>query len=256
MQHQAHIEAAPLMQGGSPREDKSELAVAFAHKSTPLTLLWFGASCSVVLGAFLGALACLSSFELVDSLQMWYLVLFGLILATLDTPVMGHVSIIPAMRGHIGRYIHLLTRMIGKSAVFMFLGCALFSAMWANVESVLLKVMAVLLGLFIVSVGLISGALALLKSTQLNKVRQHFQGDGEAVGHNALSQAYERHARLHSQLGMTPHEFNQMANETKGISFDGSDLYLVFNALASSPKRDAISLTDLHAWVKGSMVFL
>jgi len=254
MQDQAHIEAAPLMHGGSPRLDKE--TVSFPHKTSPLTLLWFGASCSVMLGAFLGAVACLSSFELVDSLEMWYLVAFGLILATLDTPVMGHVSIVPAMRGHIGRYIHLLTRMVGKSAIFMFLGCALFSAMWSNVESVLLKVMAVLLGLFVVLVGLISGALALLKSTQLHKVRQHFQGDSEAIGHNALSQAYERYARLQPQLGMTPQEFNQMANATTGISFDFNDLSLIFNALASSPKREAITLTDLHAWVKGSMVFL
>jgi hypothetical protein len=187
---------------------------------------------------------------------MWYLLLFGMILAVLDMPIFGSAKFVPAVRTHIGRYIHLLTRMVGKSAVFTFLGCALFSAMWTNVESVFLKVLAVVLSFFVVAVGLISLALGMMKSTHLNKIRQHFQGDAEAVGHNALSQAYERHARLQPQLGMTPQEFNQMANESKGISFDSSDLSLIFNALASSPKREAITLTDLHAWVKGSMVFL
>jgi hypothetical protein len=95
-----------------------------------------------------------------------------------------------------------------------------------------------------------------MKSTNLNKVRRHFQGDAEAVGHNALAAMYQKHARLQPQLGMTPQEFNHMASESQGLSFDNSDLHLIFNALASSPKRDALTLTDLHAWVKGSMVFI
>merc|ERR1712072_714188 len=97
---------APLMQSGVHAAGAAASPYVGAGKenqlpkTTPLTLLWFGAASAVVLGAFLGALACLSSFELVDSLEMWYLVVFGMILAILDTPVFVNVSIVPAMRPH------------------------------------------------------------------------------------------------------------------------------------------------------------
>jgi len=221
-----------------------------------ISIVWFIASSCVCLGALVGTVACLISFEWVDSLEMGYLFLFGAILAMLHTPFLCHIQLVPRTRIIIGRYFHILTRVMGKSAAFLFLGCALFSSMWANLESKLLLALAVIVGLLVVIVGVLSGLIAVVKSVNLDKVRKHFRMDGEAVGANALSKSYDEHALVHPHLGMTRNEFSKMANDVRGIGFETSDLTLIFNALSSSPKRDAVSLTDLHAWVQGSMVFL
>merc|ERR1719460_894915 len=213
-------------------------------------MLWFGASIGICIGALLGAIACLTSFEWVDSMEMGYLLLFGAIMAILDSPLFNQIQVVPKMRQRISRYFHLLTRVIGKSAVLLFLGCALFSAMWTNLESPFFLILAVALGLFIVTVGMLSGAIAIVKSANLDKVRKHFCMDSEAVGHNALASAYDTHALLQPQLGMTQSEFNKMATDARGVAFEKSDLPLIFNALSNSPKKDAITLTDLHAWVQ------
>lgn len=255
MAHAQHLEASPLMQVESQDE------VPCGHEAslltvTPITLIWFAAAISIVFGAFLGALACLISLEWVDTLEMSYLLVFGALLAVLDMPNLTQMAAGAAMRLRIARYMHILTRVSGKSVVFLFLGCALFSAMWSNLEHVVFLVLAVLIGLFVVGVGLLSLGLGLHKSVHLNKLRQHFCQDGEAFGHNAVSQMYERHARLQPQLGMTSQEFNQMATDSRGIAFEKTDLPLIFNALSSSPKKDALTLTDLHAWVQGQLVLL
>jgi hypothetical protein len=221
-----------------------------------MNMAWFAASSCVCLGALAGAVACISSFELVDSLEMGYLFLFGAILATLDMPFASHIQLVPRTRISIGRYFHILTRLVGKSAVLTFLGCALFSSMWANLESMWLLVLAVVFGFFVVAVGVITGLIAVIKSVHLDKVRRHFLMDAEAIGDNALSKAYDEHAIVHPDQGMTPNEFSKMVSDARGIGFENSDLTFIFNTLSSSPKKDAVSLTDLHAWLQGSMVFL
>merc|ERR1712232_224449 len=136
--------------------------------------------------------------------------------------------------------------MMGKSLVLFFLGSALFASMWTNLESPILLFLAVILGLFTVAVGILSGVMAVVKSVSLDKVRKYFRMDGEAVGQNALSSAYAKHALLQPQLGLTQSEFNKLAEDAKGVAFAASDLPLIFNALSSSPKKDAITLTDLQ----------
>jgi len=86
-------------------------------------------------------------------------------------------------------------------------------------------------------VGLATGAVAASKSVSLDKVRKHFRQDGEAVGQGALSGMYQKHARLQPGLGVSPLEFNGMVNDCRGVSFDEGDLRLIFNALASTPRR-------------------
>jgi hypothetical protein len=223
---------------------------------SPINIAWFIASSCVCLGALVGTIACLTSFEWVDSLEMGYLFLFGAMLAILHMPFLCHLEFVLRNRTLIGRYLHILTRIAGKSAAFVFLGCALFSSMWANLESHILLSLAAVLGFLVVAVGVLSGFVAIVKSVNLDKVRKYFRMDGEAIGDNALSKSYDEHALLHPHQGMTRNEFNKMANDVRGIGFESSDLLLIFNALSSNPKRDAVSLADLHAWVHGSMIFL
>jgi hypothetical protein len=239
-------------------QDNNSQVLIDDRSSAPslMNIMWFAASSCVCLGALAGALACFTTFQLIDFLEMGYLFLFGAILAMLDIPFFSHIQLIPRARISIGRYFHVLTRLVGKSLVFTFLGCALFSSMWANLESTWLLVLAVVFGLFVFAVGILTGVTAIVKSVHLDKVRRHFHMDAEAVGDNALSKAYDEHALLHPHLGMTVNEFSKMVSDVRGIGFESSDLSFIFNTLSSSPKKDAVTLTDLHAWSRGSMVFL
>jgi hypothetical protein len=217
--------------------------------------MWFLASISVCIGGFVGAIVCFTSFEWIDCIEMCYLLIFGAIMAVLESPLFNHFHFVPNTHARIGRYFHLLTRVAGKSVVLLFLGCALFSAMWTNLESKILLFAAVVLSTFTVTVGMVSLAFTVVKSVHLNKVRKHFRMEGEA-GHNALATTYDKYALTQPQLGMTPGEFNKMVNDMKGLNFEKGDLLLIFNALASSPQKDATTLIDLQAWVQGYMVFL
>jgi hypothetical protein len=244
----------------SPQYSRSAFDHEFA-KTVPspvaiINYLWFFASISVCVGASMGAVACLTSFEWVDSIEMCYLFIFGAIMAVLENPFSKQGRFVADASQRVCRYFHLLTRVIGKSVVLFFLGCALFSAMWTNLEGALLLFFAVVLGLFTVTIGMLSVTIAIVKSLHLDNIRKYFHMDGEAIGHNALASAYDKHALVHPQLGMTPSEFNNLATDVRGLSFEHSDLPLIFNALSSSPNKSALTLTDLHAWVQGSLVLL
>jgi len=252
-------EASPLMRGGHEEaarfEQGDQLPVAPQNPS-PINIIWFAAAGAIILGAIMGGLACTFSLEWVDALEMAYLGVFGLVMAVLDTPVLTNIKIIPQLRIAIGRYVHLLTRVAGKGLVFLFLGCVLWSSMWANLENAFLLFCSVLFGGFVVLVGLTTGAVSVSKSISLDKVRKHFRQDGGAIGQGALPGMYQKHARLQPGLGVSPLEFNGMVNDCRGVNFDEGDLRLIFNALASAPRRNVISLADLQAWISGPMVLL
>merc|ERR1719428_2311134 len=104
----------------------------------------------------------LFSFEWVDALEMGYLFLFGMLLAVLDTPLFNQMQIVAEIRVAIGKYIAILQRVTGKGATYIFLGCALWSSMFANVEGGFMLFVAALIGIFVVFIGVFSLAIAVL----------------------------------------------------------------------------------------------
>jgi len=214
-----------------------------------MNLIWFAAACSVMLGASISFVSELFSFEWVDALEMGYLFIFGLLLAVLDTPLFNQVAIVSELRTGIGKYIAVLQRVTGKGAAYIFLGCALWSSMFANVEGGFLLFLAVLIGLFVVFIGVFSMAIAILKSRNLNLVRLELRKED-----TSLRQMYDMHAKMNPTAGITQEEFKKMTPYARGVSFEQSDIKLIFNALSSNPRRDVISLDDLTAWVNGTMM--
>jgi len=217
-----------------------------------MNLMWFAAACSVMLGSLISCIDLIFSLEWVDALEMMYLFMFGVLLAVLDTPLFNQVNFVSEMRTAIGKYAAVLQRVTGKGGAYIFLGCALWSSMFANVEGGFMLVLAALIGGFVVLVGTFSIVIAILKSRNLNLVRLELGKDP-----TSLKQMYDMHAKMNPMAGITQEEFKKMTPYARGVSFEAPDIKLVFNALSSNPRRDVISLDDLTAWINGKhMVFI
>jgi len=217
-----------------------------------MNLIWFAAACSVMIGSLISCVALLFYLEWVDALEMAYLFMFGMLLAILDTPLFNQTHGVSELRTAIGKYIAVLQRVTGKGAAYIFLGCALWSSMFANFEGGVMLFLAVLIGLFVVLIGGFSLAIAILKSRNLNLVRMELRKEPMS-----LKQMYDMHAKMNPMAGITQEEFKKMTPYARGVSFEAPDIKLIFNALSSNPRRDVISLDDLTEWVNGNhMVFI
>lgn len=214
-----------------------------------MNLMWFAASCCIMFGSMISFVQMLFSGQEVDALEMVYMFIFGLLLAVLDTPFFNQVSIVSESRIGISKYIAALQRVTGKGLAYIFLGCALFSAIYANVTGVLLLSLGALLSLFTVGIGVFSTAIAFCKSRNLDLVRVELRKEPMS-----LKQMYDMHAKMNPMAGITQEEFKKMTPYARGVSFENSDIKVIFNALSSHPKREVISLDDLTGWVNGSMM--
>jgi len=239
---------------GPPDFSSPVTAPAYTRMSStnPMNLIWFAAACSVMIGSILSFVYELMSLQWVDALEMVYLFIFGFLLAVMDTPLFNQVAIVSELRAAIGKYIAILQRVTGKGAAYVFLGCSLFSSMYANVEGGFMMFLAFLIGLFVVIVGTFSLIIAVLKSRNLDLLRRELMKDTWT-----LKSMYDNHAKFKPSVGLTQEEFKKMCPMARGVSFEASDIKLIFNALSSNPRRDVISLEDLQAWVNGAcMVFI
>jgi len=235
---------------GSPPQQGNAPPVGYKMPGhNPMNLLWFAASCCVMFGSMISFVQELFSLQWIDALEMVYIFIFGLLLAVLDTPFFNQVSIVSELRAGISKYIAALQRVTGKGLAYIFLGCALWSSMFANVTGVFLLTVATLLGLFTVFIGIFSTAIAFCKSRNLDLVRVELRKEPMS-----LKQMYDMHAKMNPMAGITQEEFKKMTPYARGVSFENSDIKVIFNALSSNPKRDVISLDDLTGWVNGSMM--
>lgn len=221
--------------------------------TNPMNIIWFAAACCVMLGALISFIAELFELQWVDALEMVYFFIFGAILCVLDTPLFAQMLAVSDLKRGVGKYIALLNRVTGKGIVYIFLGSALGSHMWINLESSgFLQFLAVLFGLFIIFVGVASLTIAAIKSRNLNLVRHELRRDGA----NSLQNLYELHARMQPQLGITQEEFKKLTPYARGVQFETSDVKLIFNALSTHPTRQYLSIQDLQNWINSSMVLI
>jgi len=223
------------------------------HTGNHMNDVFFAAACCIVVGSLVGGFCLFFSLKPVDFLFMTYVMIFGLILAVLDTPWLRTIKAVIDAKMYIGKYIQFVTRVTFRGVTLIFLASALFMTMWDNLK-----------------VGAGSVVIGLLKSSKLDKARRQVEQNIEVLyDQNALTFRGE-------QGGLTMDEFNKMTNENGSFKFERLDLKLIFNALVSNPQwrmqvaagtqsqggyqnvADEIKLTkqDLRAWVLGGMVFL
>ncbi|CAL1151349.1 unnamed protein product [Cladocopium goreaui] len=253
--------------GGNQQSERASKSVL----NPDWSIYFFVASCSTMLGAFIGGLCLFFSFELVDFLEMCYILVFGGVLALMDTPCFKTVKTVKDHREYFSKYVNILTRVTGKGIAFLFLGCALFSTMWDNLESSGLKFLAFVLSMIPIIVGIAALVIGFIKSQKLNKVRQVFAQEGE----NHMASVYDQHARTYGgpHGGLTMLEFSELTYKTIQVKWEDTDLKLIFNALVSNPawrtnvtnfssygaqqvEMAKIPKEDLVAWVSGGIVWL
>lgn len=229
--------------------------------------IFFGAACCIVLGAFLSGFVLFFTLALVDFIQVTYLMIFGGILAILDTPLFKTIKAVMDAKMYIGKYLQFVTRVTGKGVTLVFLGSALFMTMWHNLEGWFFKVLTVVLCFFPMLVGFGAIIIGILKSSKLDKARRQVQ--------MVINDRYAQYAQTHPgpQGGLTMQEFSVLTLENGNFRFEPFDLKLIFAALVSNPSwraqptstqggyvnaNDNIKLPkqDLLDWCKGGFVFL
>eukprot|EP00928_Gymnodinium_smaydae_P044705 TRINITY_DN29826_c0_g1_i1.p1 TRINITY_DN29826_c0_g1~~TRINITY_DN29826_c0_g1_i1.p1 ORF type:complete len:294 (-),score=49.14 TRINITY_DN29826_c0_g1_i1:104-985(-) len=223
--------------------------------TTSMNLVFFAASCCVIGGAFLGGIVVLFSGRLVDFLNMTYMLIFGCILAILDTPFFKSVKLCQDLKVYIGKYINILTRVTGKGVCFVFLGAALLSGMFHD-GGVFFKFLAVVLGMFVMAVGVIAIVIGSMKSRKLKMLQ-------DRLVHGVLENEFRNFSR--GQSGLTPREFGALSEHLLPEQrWEDADLKLIFNALSLHPKWRAmpgqdqplLPLYDLQVWVNSGLPVL
>lgn len=209
---------------------------------------WFAAACCVVAGGIIGTVDLLfTTFAPLDLIDEVYLLGFGALMFVLDAPCNPKI-LIPVKAG-IRKYCKFWNRFMGRGIWYIFLGTMTFATLWENNIS---KFLAVILGIFVFGVGLFTAIVGVIKSRKLEKVRVPVS-QNRASG--KLESLYKNFARTAPELGLMPAEFNDMAQQVKGITFDSDELLLICNALAVGPSG-GISYQSLDFWCSSGMTIL
>eukprot|EP00746_Dinoflagellata_sp_MGD_P073015 gnl/MRDRNA2_/MRDRNA2_29635_c0_seq1.p1 gnl/MRDRNA2_/MRDRNA2_29635_c0~~gnl/MRDRNA2_/MRDRNA2_29635_c0_seq1.p1 ORF type:complete len:246 (+),score=46.97 gnl/MRDRNA2_/MRDRNA2_29635_c0_seq1:109-846(+) len=216
-----------------------------------INVWWFAAACAVVIGGVIGTLDLLfTTFAPLDLIDEIYLLFFGLIMFTLDAPL--NLKFLMEVKTNVHRYAKFLTLLVGRGIWYIFLGTMTFATLWENNISPFL---AVILGFFVFGIGVFSATFGFVKSRKLEKVRVQVSQNRDTGKLDAL---YKNFAKTAPQLGLMRNEFNDMAQQLKGITFEPDEQYYIFNALATGPadREDNIDFQALDAWCSSGMVML
>lgn len=241
--------------------------------TTMIGMLFFAAACCVVAAALICGFFLLLGGQFPEFLMMSYLLVFGAIMAILDTPFFKQIKALLNLQMYIGKYVNILLRVTGKGLAFVFLSCTLFSGIWnsGDEDHTFMRVLACLLcpppflaGVFGISVGLV-------KSKKLKNAQDTLK-EMDMAG--ALEQRLDQWAQTYrgERCAFTPLEYNKLCEDTTGIKWEDGDLKLIFDSLVSNPKwRQSMATTqssgrqytdakipkeDLLDWVRGGLVFL
>jgi len=231
-----------------------------------LGIVFFIAACSVMLSTVYGGFIMLVDAKLVETFEMVYLFTFSSFLVFLDTPFVVRTKGMYDLRMYIGKYIEILTRIMGKGVAFIFLGSVSFASLWSTAPSLFVGVPAASVALFSVGVGATAICLGVRKSRKLNRLRMAL------AQKDVLEKDFEKHAVALAgrgpETGLLPDEFNCLSRE-HGMTWDTTDLQLIFNALVSNPSwrvirhqgaqtrfTSRVTFDDLSSWVSGGIVWL
>lgn len=257
--------------GGSPDGDPSMKGLS--KPTTTMSMVFFAAACCVMLGACLAGIFLLLEGDIVEFLMMFYLLIFGAMLAILDTPFFKQIKAATYLKIYIGKYLNVLMRVTGKGVAFVFLACTLSTGIWnpdwnAKEHNTFLRVMGCLLCPVPFFVGLAAIVVGAVKSKKLKNAQDQLRDIPN------LEQQIDQWAQTYrgERCALTPLEFNKLCEDTSHIKFEDPDLKLIFDALVSNPKWRAhatssqgpgrqhdetkIPKEDLLNWVNGSVVCL
>jgi len=136
---------------------------------------FFIAACMVIATSFITMLELFTEFAPFQFVSQVYLALFGLLMFILDWPL-NQESMRP-YRVHIYKFLLFMTRFVGRGVWYIFLGTMVFASFWDLDVSPFL---GIVLGGYIVSLGVASTIMGLQLSMRLEKVRKLIRGDTQA----------------------------------------------------------------------------
>mmetsp|Transcript_1655 Transcript_1655/g.3624 ORF Transcript_1655/g.3624 Transcript_1655/m.3624 type:complete len:247 (+) Transcript_1655:171-911(+) len=170
-----------------------------------------------------------------------FLMIFGLIMLILDTPVphLNNHKHVRFARFQIYKYTLFLTRFMGRGAWYMFLGTVVFATLYDTGINLILG------GLFTAYLELL-GAVALAKgflmSHKLNRVRENILGSGLSAERYLAS----------NQKALSIDQFAILVKSaTQEVElFTRDELEYVISAMSFTPFNDGhVSLEELQYWL-------
>jgi len=169
-----------------------------------------------------------------------FLLLFGILMLVLDTPV-PHVQNHPhvmATRFHIYKFALFMTRFTGRGIMYLFLASLVFGALWDTGINWFLGAVSTI---YLVILGVLAIGKGCIMSNKLNQVRDTIQGAGHAA---------ERYVPS-GQTGLSIDQLKLMVESAtnKPDLFNKDELAYVMNALSFKPNNEGhISLDELKFW--------
>jgi len=141
-------------------------------------LLFFVAALCVLAAGILSLVCILFSFTWAPFTFMSeiFLVMFGLLMCVLDFPAPNHVM--EDVHNYIFKFALFLTRFTGRGLWYCFLGTLVWLGLLEQDRGWLVGVLGLLLGLYVLCLGITAIIYGLLLSTKLNKVRTRILEQG------------------------------------------------------------------------------
>jgi len=203
--------------------------VAGVAKHMSWKLLFFTAACCVL------AAACISIIDLVLTFN-WapfsftsqvFLLVFGILMLVLDFPLQHPSPHLAMIRNNIYKFMLFMTRFTGRGIWYTFLGTMIFGALYdLNISWFL----GVLIGGYVVVLGIVTTCYGLILSRKLNSVRLAI------LAENAPPQCPDR--------GFSKKGFQEVAQHVKQTEFTDDELDYVFNGLSFTPGNDGVIMPD------------
>lgn len=216
------MEAQPMMGGGSGGSPK--------FQPKPLQIAWFAAAgCVAFAGFYMAITEAFTTFAPVDVIQALYLCLFGLIMLALDLPL-PQVKFLVTVKASVSKFAAFLTRFIGRGVMFLFLGAMTTATLWNQKNSFL----AIVLGLFVTVVGIVSIVMGSIVASKVNKLKTNLKNSNM----DGVPQSMDRKA------------FKDFCDQKCKIKFNDEEIEHVFFALSTAEYKDKVSGQDMQAFAQ------
>eukprot|EP01066_Platyproteum_vivax_P006719 Platyproteum_vivax@DN2447_c0_g1_i1.p1 len=208
------------------------------------------AACAVITCAVLSFLTSLATLEFPSMVDDIFLCLFGFLILIYNNPC--RIPIFSQYQGFIRTYVRFLSRVSGQAIFFLFLGAMCVTALWPSKEysgASVLEIVGVSCGLFVLLVALIGGAIALAKSTKLEKVREAVRQQYKG----SYQEAFHAYCNPNPSVGgIGQGEFVRMSAENSGTQWaSGDELSLIFNSLCDY-QSDVVREHEFARWMTGA----
>jgi len=215
----------------------AQLQIAF--NSSPWKIPFFVAALCVIAAAILAILDLSMSMEFApfDFINQVYLVIFGLLMLTLDLPIPCASPRFTQVRMNIHRFLLFMTRFTGRGFWYMFLGTMVFGSLW---DLKISKLLGFILGGYIIILGAISFGYGIRLSLRLDGVRQKFK-EGKSKGNENIKCP---------AMGFDRDTFKEKAVALNGTVFADYEMEYIMGGLSWTPGYDGhISKEEVDEWV-------